>query len=312
MNVKLAIISSFALFSVAAHAYVRSETDSGTPVYWDGDCTYLTPDSAPFPDLPAAQVLATIQTSINDWQSVTLGAGCSYLRLQLDPTDSVEAHLDYKNVIKFRQDKWCRPAETNHVEMCFSAQAAAITTVFYNAAPGKAGDGQIVDADIELNAIDYTFANLPSNVTPRNGTQVADLENTLTHELGHFQGLDHTCWDPSAEMRQPLDNGGNPVPACADVLAHRVSTDEYNLITTATMFAYAQPGETSKRMPKADDIQAICEIYAKAHDPKTCTRAAAPHTGCQVGRGQSATGALGLLAMIGLLAQWTKKRRTAL
>jgi hypothetical protein len=33
---------------------------------------------------------------------------------------------------------------------------------------------------------------------------------------------------------------------------------DYLRITTATMYNFANPGETSKRMPKADDIAGIC------------------------------------------------------
>ena len=31
----------------------------------------------------------------------------------VEPEAPVEAHLDYVNIVKFRRDKWCRPAEPN-------------------------------------------------------------------------------------------------------------------------------------------------------------------------------------------------------
>ena len=93
--------------------------------------------------------------------------------------------------------------------------AIGLTTVMYVNTPGSRGDGTILDADIELNNVNYTFTIDPANAVARPGTQVADLENTLTHELGHVQGLAHTCWD-HITMQPPLDNTGQPIPDCND------------------------------------------------------------------------------------------------
>ena len=202
-----------AVAAAPARAFVRSVTDTGTPVFWQGNCAFIVPDSAVIPDLTPDAVIGTFNRVLANWQGPTVDAGCGYLRIHLAAPATVDAHLDYQNVIKFRTDKWCRPAEKGRPEMCYAAQAAAITTVFYQTAPGHSNDGQIVDADIELNAINYTFANLPTSASPRPGTQIADLENTLTHEIGHFQGLDHTCWDSDSIPKDPLDDAGNPVPS---------------------------------------------------------------------------------------------------
>src|SRR5258706_15340411 len=146
-----------------------------------------------------------VTKSIANWQTVTFDAGCSYLKIIEDAPAALDAHLDNLNAIKFRSDKWCRPAEKGNAEICYSAQAAAITTVFYTTSPGKANDGAIVDADIQLNEMNFTFVWVGLKVPPiRDNTMQSDLENTLTHELGHFQGLDHTCWDHIAATA-PID-----------------------------------------------------------------------------------------------------------
>jgi YVTN family beta-propeller protein len=58
----------------------------------------------------------------------------------------------------------------------------AITRVNWN------DQGEIIDADIVFNGRDFTFS-LNENTTP---SGQIDLQEVLTHEAGHFLGLDHT------------------------------------------------------------------------------------------------------------------------
>ena len=305
MRRSLALLVTLALTG-SAHAFVRSTTNAGVPVWWYGDCVFLALDnSTPSPDLPFATVQSVLAKSIANWQTPTLGAGCSYLVINIDAPAALEAKLDEQNVVKFRTDKWCRPAEPNNPEMCYSQQAAAITTVFY--ASDGAENGRILDADIELNSIDFTFATLPTTTLPRTGTAVTDLENTLTHELGHLQGLDHSCWDHSSSLH-PIDNTGAPIPDCADVLSHRVSDAVYRAVTESTMFNYANPGETIKRMPKPDDIAGPCDIYPKAKDPGVCVRDGQPAGGCCNNNNALPNGASMLLVFL-IAAPFLRRKR---
>ncbi|MSP58840.1 MAG: hypothetical protein EXR72_00595 [Myxococcales bacterium] len=295
-----------ATLSGPAEAYVRSRTDKGTPIGWPGSCTWIRLDTAGAMDLPIDAVEKTLAKAVANWQTMSTDAGKAYLKITIDPPAESEARLDHINVVKFRRDKWCRPAEEKTKENCYSAQATAITTIFYNSVPGKEGDGDIVDADIQMNEINFTFVQLPSNVMARAGTVRADLENTLTHELGHFQGLDHTCRD-AASNGEPQDEKGNKVPGCADVLAMKVPQDEYQRIVQATMFNFAVPAETIKRMPKADDIAGIAGIYAPAIDPKSCERPTDKKSGCDLG-GRAGAVPLALLFVAAALVLRARRR----
>jgi hypothetical protein len=232
--------------------------------------------------------------------------------------------------------------------------AAAITTVFYD------NGAKIIDADIELNELDFTFVWLPSNVPPRGQTVmdscyiaadpltiVADLENTLTHEIGHFQGLDHTCWDhvsdqpcdsgtactaghtcsqrvgPPAQPNmawaactgtgctcQPVDGAGQPVPDCADLSDPiTVPTAQAMAIADATMYNFAPPRELRKRSPEADDIAGICATYPAASDPSSCMKPEAAGTcTCRLGR-RAPPPLLALLLVTALSAIRIRARR---
>ena len=143
----------------------------------------------------------------------------------------------------------------------------------------------------------------------RQGTSIADLENTLTHELGHLQGLDHTCAD-SATPANEVDENGNPPPACNNL--SMLTPAELNKIREATMYNSAMPGETKKRSPEADDVAGICAIYPSAQSSK---HGECKHTnlddyqtrGCQFVPGPAGGAAL-FFALWGLLA-WRAGRR---
>jgi len=103
----------------------------------------------------------------------------------------------------------------------------ALTTDTYNPLTGE-----IFDSDLELDGVDNAFALLPaycpSNVS---GTALLpecafiDIQNTVTHETGHFLGLAHTT------------------------------------VPNSTMNASAQRGETSKRTLGCDDRDGLLFKY---------------------------------------------------
>lgn len=156
----------------------------------------------------------------------------------------VEKEIGYDkiNVVVFREQEalWLHDED-----------AVAVTTVSFCEGMGGVCDraGEIIDADIEVNGV-FPFAT--GDITPRTRF---DLRNTLTHEVGHLLGFDHT----------PVDD--------------------------ATMFASAGPGENNKRTLHSDDIRALCDIYETifAEEPvdDDCTAAPgrAPSGGWLVGLG---------------------------
>lgn len=251
-RVCLALFFAFALCAQlprSANAYVRTTTEtSRVAVQWNERCVVVTIDERGSKDVSLADIATTLARAVSNWTSRT--GKCGGLALASRPAYKVlDVAADGLPAVIFRNDAWQRPGHAPH-----DPSAIGLTTVLYVNTPGLPGDGTILDADIELNNVNYTFTTDPANALPRDGTQLADLENTLTHELGHVQGLAHTCWDHISES-PPLDNLGQPIPDCNDP----------NLppaITNATMFPYAtMQGETSKRTLSPDDVAGVCEVY---------------------------------------------------
>src|SRR5882724_9221514 len=157
---------------------------------------------------------------------------CTFLQINVtastDPTP--KAGLDYANILVFRTTTWL-----------YAAEALAITSVFVNKS-----NGRIVDGDIEVNAQIFVWTDL--DVDPA-GKGKQDLQNALTHEMGHLLGLDHTCFTPGPPGDPPLDNNGKAIPICDNSAPAAVQA--------TTMFASALPGDTGKRTLAPDDIQGV-------------------------------------------------------
>ena len=275
---------------------VRSTTSSGTKLRWRGSCVHITPDAAGTADIPGDQEFPIIDSCFATWQEST--RSCGYLTFVMDTPDLGEVGLDGVNRIKFRDDTWCRPKVSGEDAECYDASAAAITTVFFRDQPGAADDGTILDADIELNAVNFAVSiHCETGCVTSGSGGHADLANTLTHEAGHLIGLDHTCWDGTGA--RPTDGDGNPVLACAPFSALPAS------VTDATMYPYQTDGETSKETLTQDDIDGFCTAYPLADDPKQCGRVDLGTGCCSVagaaGRAGLGTGLLGALASLVLL-----------
>jgi len=252
--------------------FVRTgPTKAGKYLYWESGCVYITPDAAGTTALAGDAEFAIIDASIASWNDGT--ASCSYLQLVTEPRRALEVGRDNVNVIKFRDTSWGRPAVGDDPARDYPHAAAGITTAVYIDDAKSPRDGAIIDADIEINGVDDAISIDQQSLGkgPR-----SELQNTLTHELGHLQGLEHTCRVDGDRAR--VDDQGNAVPLCTEVDPPLNAHDQ--AILDATMYNYQVAGETSKESLSDDDIAAICAVYPTAKDPKSCDPVGSTGGGC--------------------------------
>lgn len=289
MRTPIAAFLVLALSPTLAHAWVRTPTcyvdrpgsvfecqegETPIPIAWTESCVgYLLQQdgSADIGDLATVRDIAN--RAFNHWNqidcaNITVGEiGTTPSRAVGVPNGEPDA-----NIIMFVSSGWRYPSAVQ-----------ALTTVTY-----RITDGVIVDADMEYNEQVFNIGVVDSS----DDNTILDLENVMTHEAGHFLGLDHVV------MNDDFVDDGTGVEG-------------------ATMFATAGLGETIKRSLAADDIAGVCDIYSEApicvctfssgQIDESCAIAREPGDGCATTSSPTLPGlVLALGALFGL-----RRRRSA-
>lgn len=240
------------------------EGETPLPIAWPDGGTFYTVNSAGSLDIQdfEGELLPAIHASFDAWNALD----CSqlfieYAGLTEERQPGFLLNAPNTNFVAFVEEGW--NSIPGH-----PPTALALTSVTYDLL-----NGEIVDADIEMNGANFNFATNDVYLPTAN---LHDLQNTLTHEVGHFLGLDH-----------------------ADERTHVFDGDTYR---DATMFASTPPGELSKRELSTDDIAGACSIYGDGYDPDPPR----DKRGCDCST--TPTGGAGALAFLALLALVRRRR----
>lgn len=254
----------------------------GAKLFWTSSCISYAMNENGTQRLDPDETRAVIRKTFQAWTEVPCpGGGRASMTFQeRDPVSCKmsQYNKDGKNlnVILFQDDDW----QYRGID-----DTLAKTSVTYNDQTGE-----IYDADIEVNA-----ANNPVTITDDPKKVKYDLQAILTHEVGHFIGIAHS----------PKES--------------------------AVMYASYSAGSTAQRKLTDDDVDAVCAIYPP-NDGVPCD--VEPHGGftdscgttkksgvCAVssigapggaddlGTGTPAHGAAASLALLGIGALATVRRR---
>lgn len=202
--------------------------DEGVPLEWRRACLSYSLDATGSRYLPFETVREVAGRSFGTW----LGARCPDGDLPLAIEETAETTMCRRaehdrdgpntNVLAFA-DTW--PSD-------YAPTAFAITTVYHSRRTGE-----ILDADILINEEDYEWTVCPETGCEPDADgefRQVDLENVLTHEVGHFLGLAHT------DRFGSVMDAGSPI------------------------------GDTDNRILRTDDRNGICAIYPPGADLGAC------------------------------------------
>lgn len=172
-------LSLYIVFSgSSALAYSFKTSDAGHTLRWaSGPIEYQLHNNLP-PYLSQSAVLEAVRASFASWQQVPTAelelvyGGYTEQLPGFDPTNAQKN----QNVVHFVTAGW------EHGD-----DVLAVTTTIY-----RKSSNEIVDSDVMINAVNFRWSTSDDAV-------YTDLQNALTHEVGHFLGLAHSD-DPSATM----------------------------------------------------------------------------------------------------------------
>ncbi len=247
------VAAAAALLTGSTIPYVRSRTDRTAPdgghcLGWPAGTVEFRQNADGAPDAGEAGFTA-MERSLGTWATQLNACGNLSLRMGPRTTTRATGFDDTKgaaneSVLLFRTrlcsevvrsgDPCIGQGTCSNVHDCwdYASGTLAITTTTYNSRTGR-----LYDADLEMNASVHLFTTV--DAPPCSGPDLpscvaTDVQNTVTHELGHALGLAHSP-DPRS-----------------------------------TMFAGAERGETSKRVLDDGSLEFVCTVYPAGGPTRDC------------------------------------------
>jgi hypothetical protein len=236
---------------------------SGPILHWPSSCVSFSvqEDASTLRGISYDAARDAIEAGFAQWLSADCGGGVAPGMSVSDygPVECGEAEYNQDagnaNVFMFRDEEW--PYDN-------AIDTLALTTLIFNAE-----NGEIYDADVEVNTFESTMSI--GNV----GRSDIDFASVITHEIGHFLGLSHS--NVAGSTMRPSYAPGNTAMAS-------IEEDD-----AAGICAVLEPGR-AVRTETCEPRHGFASECALEHS-----------SGCQASGGRGANGlAAALMALLGL------------
>ncbi|NBD10684.1 MULTISPECIES: myxosortase-dependent metalloprotease, MXAN_2677/MXAN_2678 family [Corallococcus] len=282
-----------AVLGQSSAPYVRSRVTPGDAstqcLYWTQSRVTWQQSTVGNPKMTNHTEFDAISRSFQSWQNIF--ATCGNLSLVEGPrvdsrTVGYNRTGDNINLTLFRA-RGCRDVVPAG-DACFTQDTCANTYDCWDDSDGTIAitlttyderTGVVYDSDISFNAARFNFTTGnggPCGIVATPDCVETDVQNTATHEVGHFVGLDHTQAQGS------------------------------------TMNPSAPPGETSKRTIDSGSQSFVCAAYPKGSASQPCIPLTNPGGSGNSGGGcATASGGLAALPLLAAASLLARRRRGA-
>jgi reprolysin-like metallo-peptidase family M12B len=162
-----------------------ARTPWGTEVHWSRDAIDLEPvRPPPSSGVTGTDLVRALEDEARAWNGALSRCGVPPIHIGVLRDDGV-ARDDGHNRVVVKAGLWC-PDDGGEDADCYDPTRQAKTWLRPRRDSGPR-DGEIREADIEINAVNFRW----SLNGDRPGTR--NLHAIVGHELGHVLGLDHAC-----------------------------------------------------------------------------------------------------------------------
>ncbi len=178
--VRFMLAAALPFLASSALAYELNLDASDSPQRVSGDVAYVI--DANSPDMTFAQAQPAIDAAFASWAEASQGrlAFADQGPTQLGPPASGDARLGVPVTISWALNEWSYEGDDQAVTILVEDPDSHV----------------ILRADIVLNGVTHHWANLTDG---QSHPGADDLQNTMTHEIGHLVGFAHTA-DPTSTM----------------------------------------------------------------------------------------------------------------
>lgn len=214
------LISSLFL---SGYTFYETKSSGGEqfPLRWYQDEVQLVTEKNLTRDVPHADALQAINNSLDTWNSIDCLHSTFMNMGEVSNVDAMNTdragNRSGNNIVIFEnEDEW-EDSRTDD-QPYDTSLTIALSTMFH-----VKNTGEIKSFAVEFNDTAFLFGTAGQE-------DRLDIQNTLTHELGHVLGLNHAGIETPVYWEQ-------------------------------TMYYQASPGETSKQTLGPDDEAGICGLY---------------------------------------------------